>query len=106
MLYYPESSSNCSFPMSRSSRLKQSSNHAHLNRNEPNDGFFDSHIFKILLSDLSIASSRVFISVTLVMIAYLFDGAIGIGTLINALLSGVIIKLFIPYVTIIKAKTE
>src|SRR5699024_1411650 len=54
----------------------------------------------------SIASSRVFISVTLVMIAYLFDGAIGIGTLINALLSGVIIKLFIPYVTIIKAKTE
>src|SRR5699024_3690955 len=38
--------------------------------------------------------------------AYLIDGAIGIRTLINALLSGVIIKLFIPYVTIIKAKTE
>src|SRR5699024_390443 len=54
----------------------------------------------------SIASSRAFVSVALVRIAYLLDGAIDIGTRINALLSGVIIKLFIRYVTVIKANTE
>ena len=42
--------------------------------------------------------SRALISIVLVTLAFFFDGAIGIGTLINALFSGLIISLFIPHV--------
>ncbi|WP_077324685.1 YczE/YyaS/YitT family protein [Virgibacillus siamensis] len=55
----------------------------------------------LVISDLTgwnVTYSRAAISGVLVIVAYLFGGAIGIGTLINALISGVIISLFLPYV--------
>lgn len=50
------------------------------------------------LTGWSVPVSRGLISIALVIIAYFFDGAIGIGTLINALCSGMIIYFFLPYV--------
>ncbi|WP_234028593.1 YczE/YyaS/YitT family protein [Lentibacillus sp. Marseille-P4043] len=50
----------------------------------------------------NVTYSRALISIVLVILAYFFDGAIGIGTLINALFSGVIISFFLPYVKTIK----
>jgi len=41
--------------------------------------------------------SRLAISVVLVITAFFFDGAIGIGTLLNALFVGLIINLLLPY---------
>src|SRR5699024_11001902 len=52
----------------------------------------------------SVSYSRALISVILVVIAYFFDGAIGIGTLINALVSGVLIGFFLPSVEAIKMR--
>ncbi|WP_188456327.1 YczE/YyaS/YitT family protein [Virgibacillus oceani] len=51
------------------------------------------------ITEWSMTYSRALISVVLVVLAYFFDGAIGIGTLLNALLSGVVISFFVPYVT-------
>src|SRR5699024_5436052 len=50
--------------------------------------------------------SRALISIVLVTLAFLFDGAIGIGTLINALLSGLIISLFLPHVERLNQKIK
>lgn len=55
----------------------------------------------LIVSDMTgwnVTYSRAAISVGLVILAFLFDGAIGIGTLINGLFSGVVISFFIPYV--------
>lgn len=55
----------------------------------------------VIMSDmtgLSITYSRAIISVVLVIIAFFFDGAIGIGTVVNAILVGLLISFFIPYV--------
>ncbi|GGC77430.1 hypothetical protein GCM10007216_04940 [Thalassobacillus devorans] len=52
----------------------------------------------------SFSRSRAVISIVLVMIAFLFNGAIGIGTLINALITGVIIQWARPYVLVILYK--
>lgn len=49
------------------------------------------------LTGLNVSYSRALISVVLVGLAFLFDGAIGIGTLINALFSGVLISIFLPF---------
>lgn len=54
------------------------------------------------LTGWSVSKSRIFISIILVIIAYSFNGAIGIGTLINALVSGALIGFFLPYVEAIK----
>ncbi|MRH44677.1 YitT family protein [Aquibacillus halophilus] len=63
----------------------------------------------LVLSDLTgwnVTYSRALISIMLVILAFFFQGAIGIGTLINALLTGVLINFFMPYIAIIKNKTE
>ncbi|WP_028782351.1 YczE/YyaS/YitT family protein [Thalassobacillus devorans] len=49
----------------------------------------------------SFSRSRAIISIVLVIIAFLFNGAIGIGTLLNALITGVIIQWVRPYVLVI-----
>ncbi|SHM93834.1 YczE/YyaS/YitT family protein [Gracilibacillus kekensis] len=46
----------------------------------------------------SFSKSRAIISITLVIVAFFFNGAIGIGTLLNALFSGIIIQRIRPYV--------
>ena len=48
------------------------------------------------LTGWGMTASRALISVVLVIIAFFFDGAIGIGTLANALLAGMIIQYFLP----------
>src|SRR5699024_11925285 len=50
--------------------------------------------------------SRALISIVLVTLAFFFDGAIGIGTLINALFSGLIIRLFLPQVERLNQKIK
>lgn len=55
----------------------------------------------LIFSDLtgwSVTYTRAIISIILVILAFFFNGAIGIGTLINALVSGVLISFFIPYI--------
>ncbi|WP_382399689.1 YczE/YyaS/YitT family protein [Lentibacillus salinarum] len=54
------------------------------------------------LTGWGVSYSRAAISVVLVILAVVFDGAIGIGTLINALFSGMIISFFLPYVRMLK----
>lgn len=49
------------------------------------------------LTGWNITISRAVINVMLVIIAFFFAGAIGIGTLINALTTGMFIHLFLPY---------
>lgn len=49
------------------------------------------------LTGMSVTYSRGLISIVLVSVAFFFDGAIGIGTIINALFSGMIIGLLFPY---------
>lgn len=56
------------------------------------------------LTGWNVSYSRALISIFLVAVAYLFDGAIGIGTLINALISGVLISFFLPYVEAIRIR--
>ncbi|ENH96804.1 hypothetical protein J416_08904 [Gracilibacillus halophilus YIM-C55.5] len=61
----------------------------------------------VILSDKtswSLSISRALISIILVIIALAFNGAVGVGTLINALFSGVIIQWFRPYIVAIKTK--
>lgn len=58
------------------------------------------------LTGWNVSYSRALISVVLVAVAYLFDGAIGIGTLINALISGVLISFFLPYVEAIRLRKQ
>lgn len=57
------------------------------------------------LTGWGVAYSRVLISIILVTTAFFFDGAIGLGTLINALFSGLIISLILPYMESINRKT-
>ncbi|SDQ76997.1 hypothetical protein SAMN05216232_3696 [Virgibacillus subterraneus] len=54
------------------------------------------------LTGWKVTYSRAFISGGLVILAFFFNGAIGIGTLINALISGVVISFFLPYVKVLK----
>ena len=50
------------------------------------------------LTGLNIFISRGLLSIVLVIFAFFFSGAIGIGTLIYALFSGLVINYFMPYV--------
>ncbi|SDK06570.1 YczE/YyaS/YitT family protein [Sediminibacillus albus] len=62
----------------------------------------------LVITDLtgwSVTYSRALISVTLILLAFIFNGAIGPGTLINALFSGVMISFLLPYVKAIKQRT-
>ncbi len=45
----------------------------------------------------SVSRARVWINIILVVVAFLFGGSIGIGTLANALFSGMLIGFFLPY---------
>lgn len=56
------------------------------------------------LTGWGVAYSRVLISVILVTLAFFFDGAIGLGTLINALFSGLIISMILPHMESINRK--
>jgi uncharacterized membrane protein YczE len=59
------------------------------------------------LTGLNVAVSRIVVSGFLVIAAFLFSGPIGIGTLLNAVLSGFIIQFFIPYIAKLeKSKIE
>ncbi len=58
------------------------------------------------LTGWGVAYSRALISVILVTIAFFFDGAIGIGTLINALFAGLIISLLLPRVEWLNKKIQ
>ncbi|MGM8212432.1 YczE/YyaS/YitT family protein [Virgibacillus sp. W0430] len=49
------------------------------------------------ITGLNVTYSRALINVALVIIAFLFNGAIGIGTLLNAIITGMFISLFLPY---------
>lgn len=50
------------------------------------------------LTGLNIAISRALISIVLVLLAFMFNGPIGVGTILAALFTGVFIKFFMPYV--------
>lgn len=50
------------------------------------------------LTGLNVAISRALVSLVLVILAFLFGGPIGIGTLFSALFTGVFIKFFMPYI--------
>ncbi|WP_058306805.1 YczE/YyaS/YitT family protein [Gracilibacillus massiliensis] len=52
----------------------------------------------------SFSKSRAIISIALVIVAFFFNGAIGIGTLLNALFSGLIIQSLRPYVVSFKQR--
>lgn len=54
---------------------------------------------------MSVTYSRALINVILVILAFLFGGAIGIGTLINALVTGAIINFFLPYTKRIRERS-
>lgn len=58
------------------------------------------------LTGWSVSYARAFINIVLVIIAFFFDGAIGIGTLVNALISGMVINFFLPYLQLVKTKTD
>lgn len=50
------------------------------------------------LTGLNVAYSRTVINIVLVILAFIFNGPIGIGTLIIAIFSGTIINFFIPII--------
>lgn len=54
------------------------------------------------LTGLNITYSRALISVFLVILAFMFNGPIGIGTLIITFFGGVFIKFFMPYMEWLK----
>lgn len=54
------------------------------------------------LTGWGITYARALISIILAIVAFLFGGAIGIGTLINALFSGMVIQYLLKYVTFAK----
>lgn len=63
----------------------------------------------LVISDLTgwgVTYSRAAVSGGLVIVAFLFGGAIGIGTLVNALISGVLISFFMPYVKVLRHGTR
>lgn len=47
----------------------------------------------------NVTYSRALINVLFVVVAFFFDGAIGIGTLLNAVIVGMFIAAFLPFVT-------
>lgn len=57
------------------------------------------------LTGWSVSNARIAINATLVIIAFLFSGPIGIGTLANALFSGMIIAFFLPYIYAMRQKS-
>lgn len=57
------------------------------------------------ITNWSVSYSRGLINVILVVIAFFFNGDIGIGTLINAVISGILINLFLIYLTLLKSKS-
>ncbi|MGP4040623.1 YczE/YyaS/YitT family protein [Gracilibacillus sp. D59] len=61
----------------------------------------------VILTDktgLSFGKSRAIISIVLVIVALFFQGDVGIGTLLNALCTGVIIQALRPYIVSFKQK--
>ncbi|WP_130859730.1 MULTISPECIES: YczE/YyaS/YitT family protein [Gracilibacillus] len=54
----------------------------------------------------SLGRSRAIISVVLVIIALFFHGDVGVGTLLNALTSGIVIQFARPYVQMIQKKLQ
>src|SRR5699024_3952366 len=58
------------------------------------------------LTGWSVSYSRALISVVLVVIAFFFNGDIGIGTLINAVASGFIISFFLPHLQRVKTNLQ
>lgn len=54
----------------------------------------------------SLGRSRAIISVILVIIALFFRGDVGVGTLLNALTSGIVIQFVRPYVQMIQKKLQ
>src|SRR5699024_474681 len=58
------------------------------------------------LTGLNVSYSRAVISIVLVGLAFVFNGAIGIGTLINALFSGILINLFLPFTKMLNDRIE
>jgi len=50
----------------------------------------------------NVTYSRALINVLFVIVAFFFDGAIGIGTLLNAIVVGMFIGLFLPFATNIR----
>src|SRR5699024_9413672 len=57
------------------------------------------------LTGWNVSNARVAINATLVIVAFLFSGPIGIGTLANALFSGMIIAFFLPYINASRQKS-
>lgn len=57
------------------------------------------------LTGMSVTYSRVLINIVLVILALFFGGAIGIGTLINALVTGAIISFFLPMTARIRERS-
>src|SRR5699024_9338858 len=57
------------------------------------------------LTGWGMTASRALISVILVIIAFFFDGAIGLGTLANALLASMIIQYFLPTLEKLRQKS-
>ena len=51
------------------------------------------------LTGWNVIYSRALLNIILVITAFFFAGAIGIGTLLHAVFTGVIINLFLPYMT-------
>lgn len=58
------------------------------------------------LTGWKVSYSRAAISIVLVILAFFFQGAIGIGTLINALASGILIGFFLPFVSRLKSEVR
>lgn len=61
----------------------------------------------LVLSELTgwnIAYTRALINLFLVAAAFYFGGALGVGTLINAFLTGLFIKWFLPYIAAMKKR--
>lgn len=56
------------------------------------------------LTGFNLFISRALISIVLVIFAFIFHGAIGLGTLIYALFSGLVINFFMPYVARLERK--
>lgn len=58
------------------------------------------------LTGLNFAISRALISIVLVLLAFMFGGPIGVGTILSALFTGVMINFFMPLVALDKKRTN
>jgi uncharacterized membrane protein YczE len=58
------------------------------------------------LTGWSLTISRTLINIVLVILAYLFNGPIGVGTLLTLLLSGIIINFFMEYLERLESKNK